>query len=606
MQHGRYTVNRKLAEGGMAEIFLAKQHGSQGFEKPVVLKRIHAALYADEQFRNMLIDEAHISMGLMHNNIVQVLDLGQAGGRYFLVLELIEGWDLGRIIRRAADANVPIPPEIGLYIVAQICRALGYAHGKTNASGKPLGIVHRDVSPQNVLISDQGDVKLADFGIAKARRKRESTDAGVVKGKIAFMSPEQAMGQELDARSDLYSLGTLLYLLATGQRPFEGATDLEILLRVQGGELTPPLVAMPSLEPAVAAVIERAMQFDREHRYNSADEMLADIESALRSVFSSAGQTELKHWLAELSQLDGEPPIGRHALGAPDESAEDAAEVGGDLVLGEEVEPTLLHDPPVRKERSTRMTGAEATVADLRIGPAWIDQETPVAIRSTAPSKRSSASVMFVIAMVIGGSGVGAWKVLKTRKAQQASDAVANQNLDSAAAVPAQPPASDIVAKEAAPNPTKAPPDEAPTKDVPKDPVPQAPLPSALVAKDPVSKEPLKAKPRVETPPVATKPLPSSPVSATPPAVPAPASPEPQKPTILPPAVGPDGTLPLPEKPSVTEPVAPSPAEPGPVPAVPLEPAPTDHAPSPAPPSPAPSSPPPSPPAPEPTSPPTL
>ena len=152
--HGRYTVVRKLAEGGMAEIFLARQHGSQGFQKPVVLKRIHTAFYADEQFRNMLIDEAHISMSLQHNNIVQVLDLGEARGRYFLVLELVDGWDLGRIILRGQNMGTPLPVGLGLYVTAEVCRALAYAHDKRNHEGVPLGIVHRDVSPQNVLLSE--------------------------------------------------------------------------------------------------------------------------------------------------------------------------------------------------------------------------------------------------------------------------------------------------------------------------------------------------------------------------------------------------------------------------------------------------------------------
>ena len=533
MQHGRYTVNRKLAEGGMAEIFLAKQHGSQGFEKPVVLKRIHAALYADEQFRNMLIDEAHISMGLMHNNIVQILDLGQAGGRYFLVLELIEGWDLGRLIRRASDLNVTIPPELGLYVVAQVCRALGYAHSKLNAEGRPLGIVHRDVSPQNVLLSEQGDVKLADFGIAKARRKRESTDTGVVKGKIAFMSPEQALGQELDARSDLYSLGTLLYLLVLGRRPFEGATDLEVLLRVQKGELTPPAQLKPDLHPAVVAVIERAMQFDRNQRYGSADEMLADIEGALRSAFSGAGQTELKHWLAELARLDGELPIGRHVPGSTAESL-DGAEViesGDDLVLVEDVEPTLLHEPPSRKERVARMTGAEATVADLRISPKWIDQESPAAIRSTAPSRLWSLGVMLVIAAALAASAAGIWRATKKRDA-----------LLSAQAAPVSEKATVAEQK----------------KDL-------APKPPAVAATPEAKSEPPKAEvPKIEE----MRPEPAKTET------PKPARKQPR------PVAG-DEEPPLPERarvPAVTPPAA-IPAEPVPVPSEPVAPSPSDLAP---------------------------
>ena len=190
---GRYHISRKIADGGMAEIFLGTQRGVEGFERPVVLKRILASLLADPQFRNQMIDEAHVAMSLNHSNIVQVLDLGHARGRYFLVLELVEGWDLNQILNRARAASFPLLPELSLYLVAEVCRALGYAHAKTR-DGQPLGIVHRDVSPHNVLVSEQGEVKLTDFGIAKAMGRREHTGHGVIKGKLAFMSPEQASG----------------------------------------------------------------------------------------------------------------------------------------------------------------------------------------------------------------------------------------------------------------------------------------------------------------------------------------------------------------------------------------------------------------------------
>jgi len=202
----------------MAEIFLATQLGREGFQKLVILKRIHSAIYADPQFRNMFIDEAHISMGLSHSNIVQILDLGVGSGRYFLVMEVVDGWDLGRVLQRAAMAETPLPRELGLHVTAEVCRALAYAHGKMDAAGeRPLGIVHRDVSPQNILLSEQGEVKLTDFGIAKAMGKREQTGTGVVKGKVAFMAPEQALGKTIDARSDLYALGKIISECLLGQ-----------------------------------------------------------------------------------------------------------------------------------------------------------------------------------------------------------------------------------------------------------------------------------------------------------------------------------------------------------------------------------------------------
>jgi tRNA A-37 threonylcarbamoyl transferase component Bud32 len=337
-QHGRYTVVRKLANGGMAEIFLASQQGHEGFQKPVVLKRILGTIYADPQFRNMLIDEAHISMSLTHSNIVQVLDLGLAGGRYFLVLELIDGWDLGHIIQRGRAARLPLPANLGLFVVTEVCRALAYAHAKRGVDGQPLGIVHRDVSPNNVLISEHGEVKLADFGIAKAMNKREHTGTGVVKGKVAFMSPEQGLGKSIDGRSDVFSLGTLLYVVSVGVRPFDATTDLETLLRVQRADFKAPNKVRPDLAPELVSIMTRAMKFSPDERYQTADDMLLDLERLLRSLDGGVGSTELKHYLAELGQRDGVPPSGRAAPLVEDNGSRSGAELveGNAVVLGDD------------------------------------------------------------------------------------------------------------------------------------------------------------------------------------------------------------------------------------------------------------------------------
>jgi eukaryotic-like serine/threonine-protein kinase len=348
---GRYRILRKIADGGMAEIFLASQRGAEGFERPVVLKRILQALVADPQFRNLLIDEAHVAMSLNHSAIAQVLDLGHARGRYFLVLEFVDGWDLNFLIQRMATANFPIPPPLALYISAEVCRALSYAHAKTR-DGKALGIVHRDISPHNVLISEQGEVKLTDFGIAKALGRRERTGAGIIKGKLAFMSPEQASGGQLDARSDLFSVGTMLYLMSTGRRPFEAPTDLEAVLRVRQCDFPPPETIKPDIAPQLASVIMRAMRLAPAERYQSAEEMLIAIESVQRTTFQAAGQTELKRWLAALHDKDKVPPIGRAAALPPsDESDVMDLTAGMDLVFDDESEnladQTIASGPPV-------------------------------------------------------------------------------------------------------------------------------------------------------------------------------------------------------------------------------------------------------------------
>ena len=328
--HGRYTILGKLADGGMAEIFLAVQHGAEGFEKQVVLKRILTQYSADPQFRNMLLDEAHISMTLQHGSIVQVLDLGVAAGRYFLALELVDGWDLEKILQRAYKAEMVFPTALGLYVVAEICRALAYAHGKSR-DGKPLGIVHRDISPNNVLLSGEGEVKLADFGIAKAQRKREQTAAGVIKGKVAYMSPEQARGEAIDRRSDIFSVGSMLYRMMTDRLPFEANNDLESLLRVQKAEFPAPQDAKPTIGNSVAAIIRRAMRLHPAERYQTAEEMLVEVERVLRTEFHSAGQTELKSWLEQLGRRDNAPSIGR----APrDETGVVKDMVGTDLSIG--------------------------------------------------------------------------------------------------------------------------------------------------------------------------------------------------------------------------------------------------------------------------------
>jgi eukaryotic-like serine/threonine-protein kinase len=328
--HGRYTILGKLADGGMAEIFLANQHGAEGFEKLIVLKRILTPYSADPQFRNMMLDEAHISMSLQHSNIAQVLDLGVAGGRYFLALELVDGWDLERILQRAYAASIVLPNALSLYVTACVCRALAYAHAKSR-DGKPLGIVHRDISPNNVLISDQAEVKLTDFGIAKAQRKREQTAAGVIKGKVAYMSPEQGLGTSVDRRSDIFSVGSMLYRMVTEKLPFDAADDMESLLRVQKADFPPPEKVKPTVGPAVSGIIMRAMRLAPSARYQTADEMLADVERVLRNEFHSAGQTELKLWLEQLSRRDNAPSIGKQRL---DSSGVVKDRMGTDLSAG--------------------------------------------------------------------------------------------------------------------------------------------------------------------------------------------------------------------------------------------------------------------------------
>jgi serine/threonine-protein kinase len=328
----RYRVVEKIAHGGMAEIFLALQRGAEGFEKPVVLKRILPSLAADPKFVRMLVDEAHIASTLNHSNLVQVLDLGRsADGNYFLVLEFVDGWSLEQVRQRAVKARMKIPLPVALYITGALCRALSYVHTRSQ-SGRPLDIVHRDVSPQNVLISREGDVKLADFGIAKASHRRERSATGVIKGKFAYMSPEQALGQELDARSDLFSVGTLLYLLTTGKKPFDGATDVDVLMKVRKGRYEKPSEIVKDFNEDVERFIARALRPALSKRWQTAEQMAKRIDVLLVKLGRESGPGVLKRWLDSLAAKDGvKPPE------VADASRSGTVELGTDDIELEEV-----------------------------------------------------------------------------------------------------------------------------------------------------------------------------------------------------------------------------------------------------------------------------
>src|SRR3954470_2536064 len=455
--HGRYTILGKLADGGMAEIFLAIQHGAEGFEKPIVLKRILTPYSADPQFRNMMLDEAHISMSLQHSNIAQVLDLGVAGGRYFLALELVDGWDLERILQRAYAAGIVWPAALSLYVVACVCRALAYAHAKSR-DGKPLGIVHRDISPNNVLISDQGEIKLTDFGIAKAQRKREQTAAGVIKGKVAYMSPEQALGTSVDRRSDIFSVGSMLFRMVTEKLPFEAADDTESLLRVQKADFTAPEKVKPTVSPGVASIIMRCLRLAPSERYQTADEMLADVERVLRTEFHSAGQTELKLWLEQLARRDDSPSIGKQRL---DTTGIVKDRMSTDLSVGTSFELDDVDKGSAPTELAAMMRGDVPRPS----GPRPLGGSTAQVPGQRRPGRRRSGfwlGVMITLAAVVGLMYAKNWA---ERKGVVGPFGIGGDASDRRTGAEAQPPAG-----QAAPGP-------APTAAAPPGPTVATPTP---------------------------------------------------------------------------------------------------------------------------------
>jgi serine/threonine-protein kinase len=393
----RYRILRKIAHGGMAEIFLAMQTGAEGFQKPVVLKRILPAFAADPHFVRMLVDEAHIASSLNHSHLVQVLDLGKSGGQFFLVLEFVDGWSLEQVRRRAQKARLKFPLPLALYIVSSLCRGLEYVHQRER-DGKPLGIVHRDVSPQNVLLGREGEVKLADFGIAKAAGRREKSATGIIKGKFAYMSPEQSIGGALDARSDLFSVGTLLYILTTGRKPFDAPTDVEVLMQVRRARYEKPTALNKDFSPEVERFIARALRADRARRWQSAEQMADRLDAILIKLGQVSGPAALKRWLDALSARDGVQPPGDIAAPMTDVPAGTIELETDDLELHDTASGEIV--APSRRAAA----GGDSAVASAS-GLATVPGSSPGSFRpfSIAPAARVASN---------GSSGTGAVTVV--------------------------------------------------------------------------------------------------------------------------------------------------------------------------------------------------
>ncbi len=270
---GRYRLVNRLGEGGMSELFVAEATGVEGFTRHFVLKRLRPELARDKEAVAQFIDEARLQAGLVHSNIVPVFDFGVVNGEYFMTQEYIVGRDLARLVGRYADDHdAGVPETMAYYIAHETLLALAYAHDKHDKSGSPMGIVHRDISAGNIMVSLLGEVKLGDFGIVKSNRRVSKTQVGMVKGNANFMSPEQARGQPVDHRSDLFSLGHVLYYCLTGSLIYTGDNDLDVLYRAATGVTGDDLESLHRLPDPAGPILERALAFDPDHRFQSAME----------------------------------------------------------------------------------------------------------------------------------------------------------------------------------------------------------------------------------------------------------------------------------------------------------------------------------------------
>ena len=275
---GKYLLLNRIAQGGMAELFQAKLVGDEGFEKLVAIKKILPYLAEETNLVNSFIDEARLAAFLQHPNIAQIYDFGSVNNTYYIAMEYLYGKDLKQIIKQYKEMELPLSIENALYIATQVCAGLDYAHKLKDFRGKPLNITHRDIGPHNIFITYDGQVKIIDFGIAKAAIQHTKTQIGSIKGKIAYMSPEQAHAEKIDHRTDIYAMGILLYEILTHEKMFEGDTA-SVFNKVREAQYTPPGEVNKSLPPELCMIIEKALKKDREERYQSAEELLAALEN---------------------------------------------------------------------------------------------------------------------------------------------------------------------------------------------------------------------------------------------------------------------------------------------------------------------------------------
>jgi TonB family protein len=341
---GQYTLEEHIATGGMAEVYKARMVGMEGFRKTVAIKRILPHLTDNEEFVNMFIDEAKLAAQLNHNNIIHIYELGKVDRSHYIAMEYIEGRDLRSILQECRERQVMMPVPLTLYIGTLLASALDYAHRKQDFDDRDLGLVHRDVSPQNVLISDEGVIKLCDFGIAKAASKASHTRAGALKGKLQYMSPEQAWGKDIDHRSDIFSLGLVLFEMLTGEKLFAGDSEMSILEQVRNPKVEGPSRYNPDVTSEIEKIVLKALESDCENRYQFAQELQRDMEKSLRRKGWSPSSSDVARFMRELSSGRKISPIIAGDTSTDAQPAPTPAEL---MAPEQPLTPELLVKPPV-------------------------------------------------------------------------------------------------------------------------------------------------------------------------------------------------------------------------------------------------------------------
>lgn len=302
---GPYILQRKVARGGMAELFLADYVRRDGFRRKVAVKRILPHLAGNKDFINMFTREARLAALLQHPNIVQIFDYGKIENAYFIAMEYIDGKNLGEIL---SAMNQGLTVEQTVFIILQICKGLDYSHTKRDEKGKAFHIVHRDISPQNMLISYQGEVKISDFGISKARSEPSLTQAGVVKGKLAYLSPEQALGESINQQADIYSLGLVFYETLTGKRVYKFSSDIEAIRTIPKKDIDPLIKSMPDLPEEVNRIVMKCLEKDKDSRYQDVSALYTDLLACKKELKFTFDTADLADFMSKRFKKNGNSP----------------------------------------------------------------------------------------------------------------------------------------------------------------------------------------------------------------------------------------------------------------------------------------------------------
>lgn len=351
---GKYILLDKVATGGMAELFRARLTGAGGFEKLIAIKRILQHFNDEDKLVSSFIDEAKLAAFLHHPNIVQIYDFGYQDDVYYIAMEYLAGKDLRYTLKKALRTEKTMPIEVMLYVVTRLCEGLEYAHTLKDFSGNPLNIIHRDIGPQNLFITYDGQVKIIDFGIAKAATHNTNTQAGTIKGKVAYMSPEHASGETVDYRSDIFSVGIVLYELLSGEKMYKGDT-FEALAQARKADFKPLKTLKPDLPERLNAIVEKALAKDVEQRYQSAHLLCNDLETFMREESLQASSRDLAAYMNALFSEESkteECRISEYLMAKSDSDEADETDVSKTVISDEvpvgEFDKTISMGKPIR------------------------------------------------------------------------------------------------------------------------------------------------------------------------------------------------------------------------------------------------------------------